>query len=100
MKSFLGISNFLEETSSLSNSIVLVYFFAFSLKKAFLSLLAIPWNSALSWVYFSLTHLPFPLPLSSAICKGSSDSLFAFLHFFFFGMIWSPPPVQCYKHHP
>ena len=51
MKSFLGISNFLEETSSLSNSIVLVYFFAFSLKKAFLSLLAIPWNSALKCLY-------------------------------------------------
>ena len=33
----LGISNFLEEISSLSHSIVFLYFFAWSLRKAFLS---------------------------------------------------------------
>ena len=30
----------------------------------------------------------------------SSDNHFAFFHFFFFGMVWSPPPVQCYKPPP
>ena len=58
-----------------------------SFKKAFLSLLAILWNSAFSWVYLSLSSLPFASLLSSAICKASSDNLFAFLHFFSFGMI-------------
>jgi len=58
-----------------------------SLKKAFLSLLAILWNSAFSLVYLSLSPLPFVSLLFSAICKVSSDSNFAFLNFFFLGMI-------------
>ena len=52
-----------------------------------LSLLAILWNSALSWVYLSLSPLLFAYLLSSAICKASSDTHFAFLHSFFFGMV-------------
>ena len=51
------------------------------------SLLAILWNSALSWVYLSLSLLLFAYLLSSAICKASSDTHFAFLHAFFFGMV-------------
>jgi len=52
--------------------------------------------SYLSWLFSGTLHSvgylsPFPLLftslLSSAICKASSDSHFAFLHFFFFGMI-------------
>ena len=56
-----------------------------SLKKAFLSLLAILWNSVLKWVYLSFSPLPFTYLLFSAICKASSDNHFAFLHFFFLG---------------
>ena len=58
-----------------------------SLRKAFLSLLAILWNSAFIWVYLSFSPLPFTSFLSSAICKASSESHFAFLHFFFLGMV-------------
>ena len=58
-----------------------------SLKKAFLSLLAILWTSAFSWVYLSLSPLLFTFLISSAICKASSDNYFAFLHFFFFVMV-------------
>ena len=58
-----------------------------SLKKAFLSLLAILWNSTFSQVYLSFSPFLFTSLLSSAICKASSDNHFAFLHFFFFGMI-------------
>ena len=58
-----------------------------SLRKAFLSLLAILWNSAFRWVYLSFSPLPFTSLLSSAICKASSDSHSAFLHFFFLGMV-------------
>ena len=65
MKYSLDISNFLEEISNLSYSIVLLCFFACSLKKAFLSLFAILWNSAFSWVYLSLSPLPFISLLSS-----------------------------------
>ena len=58
-----------------------------SLKKAFFSLLAIFRNSAFSWVYLSLSPLLFVSLLSLAICKASSDSHFAFLLFFFFGIV-------------
>ena len=58
-----------------------------SLRKAFLSLLAILWNSAFRWVYLSFSPLPFTYLLFSAICKASSDNHFAFLHFFFLGMV-------------
>ena len=57
-----------------------------SLMKAFLSLLAILWNSAFKWVYHSFSPLLFASLLFIAICKSSSDNHFAFLHFFFLGM--------------
>ena len=56
-----------------------------SLRKAFLSLLALLWNSAFRWVYLPFSPLPFASLLFSVICKASSDSYFAFLHFFFLG---------------
>ena len=58
-----------------------------SFNKAFLSLLAILWNSTFSWVYLSLSPLPFASLLSSGICKGYSDNHFSFLHFFFFEIV-------------
>ena len=64
-----------------------------SLRKAFLSLLAIFWNSAFKWVYLSFSPLLLASLLFSAICKASSDSQFAFLHFFFLGMVLIP--VSC-----
>ena len=56
-----------------------------SLKKAFVSLLAIFWNSAFNWMYLSLSPLLFPY--SSTSCKAYSDNHFAFLLFFFFDMV-------------
>ena len=59
-----------------------------SLRKTFLSLLAILWNSAFSWVYFSVCPLPFTSLLFSAMCKVSLErNHFALLHFFFLGMV-------------
>jgi len=90
MKSSLGISNFLEEISSLSHSIVFLYFFAL-----ILSLLAVLWNSVFKWLYLSSSLLPFTSFLFSAICKASSDHLFDFLHFFFLGIVLIS--VQCHE---
>ena len=56
-------------------------------RKAFLSLLAILWNSAFRWVYLSFSPLPFVSLFFSAICKASSDNHVAFVHFFFLGMV-------------
>ena len=86
MKCSLGISNFLQEISSLSHSTVLHW----SLKAAFLSLLASLWNSAFRGVYLSFSPLPFPSLLFTAICKASSDNHFAFVHFFSLGMVLIP----------
>ena len=58
-----------------------------SLRKAFLSLLAFLWNSAFRWMYLSFFPLPSDSLLSSAIFKASSDNHFAFFHFFFLGML-------------
>ena len=61
-----------------------------SLRKTFLSLFAILWNSAFKWLYFYFSPLLFASLLFTAICKASSDSHFAFLHFFSMGMVLNP----------
>ena len=63
------------------------------LKKAFLSLLAILWNSVFKWVYLSFSPLLFTSLLFTAICKVFWDSHFAFSRFFFLGMVLIP--VSC-----
>ena len=59
-----------------------------SLRKALLFLLAILCNSAFRWVYLYFSPLPFNSFLLSAICKAYSENYFAFLHFFFLGMVF------------
>ena len=81
-----GISNFLEEISSLSHSVVFLYFFAL-LKKAFLSLFAIlgtlhsdayifPFLLCFSFLFFSQLFLGPP-----------RTAILLFLHFFSMGMV-------------
>ena len=66
-----------------------------SLRKAFLFLLSSLWNSAFKWVYLSFSPLLYASLLFTAICKASLDSHFAFLHFFFLGMVLIP--LSCTK---
>ena len=68
-----------------------------SLRKLFLSLLAIVWDSEFKWVHLSVSPLPLTSLLLPAICKASSDNHFAFLHFFFGAWFSSLPPVQCHE---
>ena len=93
MKCSIGISNFLEEISSFYHSIVFLFSLHWSLRKAFLSLVAILWNSAFKRVYLSFSPLSFTSLLSTAICKAFSGSHFVFLHFFFLGVVLIP--VSC-----
>ena len=86
MKCSLGISNFLEEISSIFHSIVFLYFCTAHLRFSYL--LAIFWNSAFSCVYLSLSPLPLASLLFSPNYKASSDNHFAF---FFFGMVLITP---------
>ena len=64
-----------------------------SLRKAFLSILAMLCSSTFRWVYLSFSPLLLVSLLLTAICKTSSDSYFAFLHFFSMGMVLIP--VSC-----
>ena len=86
MKCSLGISNFLERTLVFPILLFSSISLHWSLRKAFLSLLAILWNSAFKWVYLYFFPLPFASLLFTAICK-ASYSHFAFLPFFFLGTV-------------
>ena len=96
MKCSLDIAKFLEEISSFQ-------FYCFPL---FLCITHLKKLSYLSVLFSVILHsdeyiLPFLLCFSTsllftAICKASSDNLFAFLHFFFLVMVLIPSPAQCY----
>ena len=66
-----------------------------SLKKAFLSLLAVLWNSAISWVYLSLS--PLFLFFSQLFLKTPHTTILPSYIYFSLGWFWSLPPEQCYK---
>ena len=83
MKFTLGISYFLEEISSLSHSIVFLYFYALITEEGFLISPCFLCKSSFKWVYLSFSPLPLASLHLSAICMASSDNNFAFLFFFF-----------------
>jgi len=91
MKCSHGILYFLEEISSPSHSIVFLYFFLYwSLRKAFISLLAILWNYVFRWVYLSFS----PLPLASSLSYLYSLLQQPFCLSFSWGWFWSLSSVQ------
>ena len=85
MKYSLGISYFLEEISRLSHSIVF-HFFALITEEGFL---ISPYYSLELCIQMGISFhfLLFTSFLFLTICKASSGNHFAFLHFFFFGMV-------------
>ena len=62
-----------------------------SLRKAFLSLLAILWNSSFRWIYLSFSSLPFASLLFSSICKPPQTTVSPFFAFLFLR--------DCFDHH-
>jgi len=68
-----------------------------SLRKAFLSLLAILWNSAFRCLYLSFSPLLFTSLLFTAICKASPPAILLFFISFPWGWSWSLSPVQCHE---
>ena len=85
MKCSLGITNFLEEISSLSHSIVFLYFFALITEEDIVISPCSSLELCIKWVYLSFSPLPFTSLLFTAICKSSSGNHFDFLHFLFLG---------------
>ena len=68
-----------------------------SLRKAFLPLLAILWNSAFRWVYLSFSPLPFTSLLSQLFVSPPQSTILPFCISFSWRWSWSLPPVQCHK---
>ena len=87
MKCSFSISNFLEEISSLSHSIVFLYFFALISEEGFLISLCYSLELCIQMVISFLFSFAFSFSPFSAICKVYSDNHLAFLHFFFLGMV-------------
>ena len=86
MKCSLHIFNFLEEISSLSHSIVFLYFFALITEEGFLISPCCSLELCIQILISFLFSLLFTSLLFATICKASSDSHFAFLHLFFLGI--------------
>ena len=79
MKYSLGIANFLEEISSLSHSVVFLYFFALITEEGFISsLLAILWNSAFRCLYLSFSPLLFLLFFSQLFVRPPQTAILLF----------------------
>ena len=93
MKYSLGISNILEEISSLSHSVVFLYFFALIAEEGCLVSPGYSLELCIQMGISLFSPLPFGSLLFTAICKASSDNHFAFLHFFSMGMVLIP--VSC-----
>ena len=68
-----------------------------SLRKAFLSLLAILWNSAFKWVYLSFSPLPFASLFSQLFLRLPQRIILPVCISFSWGWSWSLPPVRCHE---
>ena len=93
----LGISNFLEEISSLPFLLFSFISLHWSLRKAFLSLLAILCNSAFKWIYLSFSPLLFASILSQLFVRPPQTAILLFCISFSWEWSWSLSPVQCHE---
>ena len=85
MKYSLSISNFLEVNSTLCHSIVFLYFLSLITEEGFLISPSYSLEICIQMGISFLFSLPLASLLFTAIYKASSDSHYAFLHFFFLG---------------
>ena len=92
MKCFLGVSNFLE-ISSLSHSVVFLYFFALIAEEGFLISPCSSLELCIQMLISFLFSFAFHFPSFDSYFKASSHSHFAFLHCFSMGMVLIP--VSC-----
>ena len=68
-----------------------------SLKKTFLSLLAILWKSAFRWIYiFAFLFFLSLVFFSQLFVRPPQTTILPFCISFFGGWSWSLPPVQCH----
>ena len=87
MKCSHGVSNFLEEISGLSHSVVFLYFFALITEEDFLISPCYLWNSAFKWVYLPFLFYFLLLFFSQLFVRPPQTAI---LHFFSLGMVLIP----------
>ena len=97
MKCSLGVSNFFEEVTSLSHSIVFLYFFALIPEEGFLISPCYSLELCIQMGITIFSPFAFSFSLFSAIFKASSDNHFTFLYSISWRWSWSLPPVQCHE---
>ena len=100
MKCSLGISNFLEEISSLSHSIVFLYFFALITEESFLISPCFSLDSnGYICIQMDISFLfSFAFLFSSQLfVRPPQTAILPFCISFSRGWSWSLPPVQCHK---
>ena len=68
-----------------------------SLRKVFLSLLAILWNCAFRWAYLSFSPLLFTSCLFTLFVRPPQTAILPFCISFSWGWSWSLSPVQCHE---
>ena len=96
MKCSLGISNFLEEISSLSHSVVFLYFFALIAEKGFFYLSLLFFGTLHSDAYIFPFLLCFSLRFFSQLfVRPPQTAILLFCISFPWGWSWSLSPVQC-----
>ena len=95
MKHSLGISNFLEEISSLSHSVVFLYFFALITEEGFLISPGYSLELCIQMGIFPFLLSFLPLFFSQLFVRPPQTTILPFC--ISCGWSWSLPPVQCYK---
>ena len=96
MKYSFGISDFLEEISSLSHPVVFLYFFVLITKKGFV---ISPCYSLELFIQMGISFLfSFAFSFSSQLfVRPPQTTISPFCISFSWGWLWSLPPVQCYE---
>ena len=97
MKCSLGISNFLEEISSLSHSIVFFYFFALISEEGFLISPCYSLEPCIQMGISFLFSFAFCVFFSQLFVRPAQTTILPFCISFSWGWFWSPPSVQCYE---
>ena len=97
MKYSLGISDFLEEISSLAHSIVFLYFFSLISKEGFLISPCCSLKLCIQVVYLSFSPLLFSSFLSQLFVRPPHPSILPFCISISWGWSWSLSPLQCHE---
>ena len=98
MKCSLGISNFLEEISSLSHSVVFLYFFALIAEEGFLISSCYSLELCIQ-MFISFLFCFSLLFFSQLFVRPSQTAILLFCISFPWGWSWSLSPVQCHEPH-